>query len=61
MQPYLITVIPNVLIMGALFFSMAALSRRILPVYMTSVILLMGYIAASGRSPRTSRTAFSPR
>jgi ABC-2 type transport system permease protein len=45
-QPYLISVIPNVLIMGALFFSMAALSRRILPVYMTSVILLMGYLAA---------------
>ncbi len=47
LQPYLITVIPNLLIMGAIFFSMAALSRRILPVYMASVILLMGYLAAS--------------
>ncbi len=45
-QPYLITVIPNVLILGALFFAMAALGRRILPVYMTSVIILMGYLAA---------------
>ncbi|HEY3837214.1 MAG TPA: ABC transporter permease, partial [Bryobacteraceae bacterium] len=45
-QPYLITVIPNVLIMGALFFCMAALARRILPVYMASVILLTGYLAS---------------
>jgi ABC-2 type transport system permease protein len=45
-QPYLVMVIPNMLIMGALFFSMAALSRRILPVYMTSVILLIGYMIA---------------
>jgi ABC-2 type transport system permease protein len=46
LQPYLIIAIPNVLIMGTLFFSMAALSRKILPVYMTSVILLMGYLAS---------------
>src|SRR5262249_36559616 len=41
-QPYITSVLPNMLVMGALFFSLAALTRRILPVYMTSVILLMG-------------------
>src|SRR5260370_13622582 len=45
-QPYLVSVIPNMLVMGALFFSLAALTRRILPVYMTSVILLIGYLIA---------------
>ncbi len=43
-EPYLVSVIPNILITGALFFSLAALTRRILPVYMTSVILLVGYL-----------------
>ena len=46
-QPYLVSVIPNLLVMGALFFSLAALTRRILPVYMTSVILLIGYLIAT--------------
>lgn len=46
-QPYLISTIPNIIILGVLFFSMAALSRRILPVYMTSVILLTGYLGAA--------------
>ena len=46
-QPYLVMVIPNILVTGALFFSQAALTRRILPVYMTSVILLVGYLIAT--------------
>ncbi len=46
-QPYFVMVIPNLLITGALFFSLAALTRRILPVYMTSVILLVGYLIAT--------------
>ena len=49
-QPYLVLVIPNLLLMGALFFSMAALTRKILPVYMTSVILLVGYLIAASIS-----------
>jgi len=46
LAPYLISVIPNVIVMGALFFSLAALARRIFPVYVTSVVLLMGYLIA---------------
>jgi hypothetical protein len=51
-QPYVVVVIPNLLVMGALFFSLAALTRRILPVYMTSVILLIGYLIASSLESR---------
>jgi hypothetical protein len=43
-MPYLTAVIPNVLLMGALFFSMAVLTRRIYPVYVGSVVLLTGYL-----------------
>jgi hypothetical protein len=45
-EPYMVSVIPNLFITGALFFSLAALTRKILPVYMTSVILLIGYLIA---------------
>jgi ABC-2 type transport system permease protein len=45
-QPYFVSVLPNLFVMGALFFSLAALTRRIAPVYMTSVILLIGYLIA---------------
>ncbi|HML17671.1 MAG TPA: M1 family aminopeptidase [Bryobacteraceae bacterium] len=51
-EPYFVTVIPNLLVMGALFFGLAALMRRILPVYMTSVILLIGYLIATSTSAR---------
>ncbi len=43
-MPYLTSVIPNVLLMGAIFFSLAALTRRIYPVYVGSVVLLTGYL-----------------
>ena len=44
--PYLFSLIPNFLIFGALFFTMGALSRRMLPVYVASVVLLIGYLAS---------------
>ena len=47
LAPYWSIVIPNVFILGALFFSVAALSRRILPVYMIGVVTLAGYLVAS--------------
>jgi ABC-2 type transport system permease protein len=49
-RPYLVSVIPNLFITGALFFSLAALTRKILPVYTTSVILLIGYLIAASLS-----------
>jgi ABC-type transport system involved in multi-copper enzyme maturation permease subunit len=42
--PYVISILPNLFFTGALFFGMAALTRRILPVYVTSVVLLIGYL-----------------
>jgi ABC-2 type transport system permease protein len=45
-QPYLLTAMPNLFIFGSLFFVLAALTRRMLPVYVASVVMLVGYIVA---------------
>ncbi|MCP4215759.1 MAG: ABC transporter permease, partial [bacterium] len=41
LQPFLIGVLPNVLFLGAIFFSIALLTRRIFPVYVCGVGFLM--------------------
>jgi len=46
-QPYLILVLPNLILTTAIFFGLAALSKKMLPVYAGSVILLIGYFAAA--------------
>ncbi|MCG2585449.1 M1 family aminopeptidase [Massilia sp. TS11] len=47
-QPYLFTILPNLFIFGSVFFVLAALTRRMLPVYVASVVMLIGYIVAPG-------------
>lgn len=47
LQPYLVSVLPNLLFTGALFFTVATLSRRMFPVYVLSVVLLVGYLIAN--------------
>ncbi|MPQ60424.1 M1 family aminopeptidase [Duganella sp. FT27W] len=44
--PYLVVILPNIFIFGAVFFILAALTRRMLPVYISSVVMLIGYIIA---------------
>jgi ABC-2 type transport system permease protein len=46
--PYATTLVPNVIVLGGFFFCLAALTRRMLPVYVGSVLLLLGYLAAQG-------------
>lgn len=46
LQPYLTLVIPNLILTSAVFFALAVLGRRMLPVYAGSVLLLIGYFAA---------------
>lgn len=45
--PYLTTVVPNLFITGALFFMLATLSRRMMPVYVGAVVLVIGYLMGS--------------
>lgn len=48
LNPYLVMVIPNLFIMGALFFSVSILSRKTMPVYSTAVVFFIGYMIAMG-------------
>ncbi|KQQ91978.1 ABC transporter permease [Massilia sp. Leaf139] len=46
LNPWLFTLLPNLFIFGAIFFVLAALSRRMLPVYVASIVLMVGYTIA---------------
>ena len=46
-QPYFINVVPNLMFLTAIFFALAALSRRMLPVYVASVLVLISYLVFS--------------
>ncbi|HEY6350184.1 MAG TPA: M1 family aminopeptidase [Candidatus Angelobacter sp.] len=45
--PYLYFVLPNLLITGAVFFAVSALTRTMLPVYISAVVFLIGYLVAN--------------
>jgi hypothetical protein len=44
LEPYLVQVAPNLVFLTAIFFCLAALGRKMLPVYAGSVLLLLGYL-----------------
>ncbi len=46
LSPYLLLLLPNIFIFGSIFFVLAALTRRMLPVYVASVVMMIGYIVA---------------
>ena len=45
-MPYLYAILPNFIIFGGIFFTLGALTRRMMPVYVSSVILIIGYLVA---------------
>jgi hypothetical protein len=45
-RPYVFILLPNLFIFGSIFFVLAALTRRMLPVYVGSVVMMIGYIVA---------------
>ena len=44
--PYATVLVPNALLIGAVFFSLAAVTRKMLPVYVGSVLVLIGWLIA---------------
>jgi ABC-2 type transport system permease protein len=46
--PYFTVLLPNLIVLGGIFFFAGALTRRMLPVYVGSVLFLIGYLAAQG-------------
>ena len=55
-RPFLILVFPNLILTSAIFFGMAALGKKMLPVYAGSVILLIGYLIAGQLSTNVNIT-----
>lgn len=45
--PYLFILVPNTLLIGGAFFSLAAMTRRMLPVYLGSVLAIIGWLLSS--------------
>ncbi|MDQ6619411.1 MAG: hypothetical protein M3Z31_06900 [Pseudomonadota bacterium] len=46
--PYFTVLLPNLIVLGGMFFCLAALTRVMLPVYVSSVVFLIGYLTAQG-------------
>jgi ABC-2 type transport system permease protein len=44
--PFLLMVVPNILFAGAIFFTLATLTRNVLSIYIGSVLLLMVYLVS---------------
>jgi ABC-type transport system involved in multi-copper enzyme maturation permease subunit len=59
LQPYFTLVIPNLIVTSAIFFALAALGRRMLPVYAGSVLLLIGYFVAIQLSTDLNTSTFA--
>jgi hypothetical protein len=59
LQPYIYLVIPNLIFTTAIFFAIAALGRRMLPVYAGSVILLISVFIAGQMSTGISTSLAS--
>ncbi|GAB5518998.1 MAG: M1 family aminopeptidase [Rhodothermales bacterium] len=45
-HPYVTFVLPNLLFTGAIFFALAAITRKMLPNYIGGMVLLVGYLIA---------------
>jgi ABC-2 type transport system permease protein len=59
LQPYLIGVLPNILFAGALFFTLALLTRKFFPVYVGLIGLVIGYGVASSLARTQNRLVAS--
>ncbi len=58
-QPYLVLVLPTLVLTGAIFFALAAFTRQMLPNYIGGVVLVFGYMIGGTlvRDLETERTA----
>ncbi|MFZ0806801.1 MAG: ABC transporter permease, partial [Candidatus Sulfotelmatobacter sp.] len=59
LQPYCTMVIPNLIFISAIFFCLAALGKKMLPVYAGSVILLIAYFVAGQLSTNLTLTTLA--
>lgn len=47
LQPVLLFLLPNLVLIGAILFTIAALTRRVIPVYLGAIAIFIGYLVAA--------------
>ncbi len=47
LQPMLLFVLPNLVLVGAILFTIAALARQVIPVYLGAIAIFIGYLVAA--------------
>lgn len=47
LQPVLLFLLPNVVLIGAILFTIAALTRQVIPVYLGAIAIFIGYLVAA--------------
>ena len=47
LQPMLLFALPNLVLVGAILFTIAALTRKVLPVYLAAIAIFIGYLVAA--------------
>ena len=47
LQPLLLFLLPNLVLIGAILFTIAALTRQIIPVYLGAIAIFIGYLVAA--------------
>ena len=51
LHSFVLIVVPNIFVVGTLLFTLAILTRRMLPTYFASMVLLLGYLSAGNFTP----------
>ena len=46
LQPMLLFALPNLVLIGAILFTIAALTRKVIPVYLAAIAIFLGYLVA---------------
>src|SRR5688572_16370981 len=47
LQPILLFLLPNLVLIGAILFTIAALTRQVIPVYLGAIAIFIGYLVAA--------------
>jgi ABC-type transport system involved in multi-copper enzyme maturation permease subunit len=47
LQPVLLFLLPNLILVGAILFTIAALTRQVIPVYLGAIAIFIGYLVAA--------------
>jgi ABC-type transport system involved in multi-copper enzyme maturation permease subunit len=59
LQPFLVFLLPNLVLVGAILFTIATLARQVIPVYLGAIALFIGYLIALNLGSRVESPMLS--